>query len=76
MAIYTVSDRASGKTRLVDAKVNSAALRHVAHDVFSVAIAKPREIAHLVANGTLLEVAGDAGEPELPIKSEDISDAT
>lgn len=66
MALYSVRNKETGAIRLVDAKVNAQALNHVASDVFEVLVAKPRQIAELVANGIALETYGEVGQPELP----------
>lgn len=67
MALYAVRNKASGNIRLVDALTNSAALRHVAGDEYSVTIPKAREVAKLVADGVKVEDYGeqpDAVEPQ------------
>lgn len=50
----------------MDAQINAQALRHVAEDVFEVIVAKPRQIAELVAKGITLETYGEAGQVEMP----------
>lgn len=66
MALYSVRNKETGVIRLVDAQVNAQALRHVAEDVFEVLVAKPRQIAELVAKGTELETYGQAQQDTLP----------
>lgn len=65
MALYSVRNKETGAIRLVDAQQNAQALRHVAEDVFEVLVAKPRQIAELVAKGVSLETYGETGQPQL-----------
>lgn len=65
MALYSVRNKETGTIRLVDAQQNAQALRHVAEDVFEVLVAKPRQIAELVAKGVVLETYGETGQPQL-----------
>jgi hypothetical protein len=55
MPVYSITNKETGVVRLVDAPINSAALRHVASDVFVVAIPHAREVGHLVGKGVALE---------------------
>ena len=68
MALYAVRNKTTGKIRLVDAPINSAALRHIAGDEFAVTIPKPREVAKLVADGVKVEDYG--AEPEAQVAEE------
>jgi hypothetical protein len=65
MALYSVRNKETGAIRLVDAQQNAQALRHVAEDVFEVLVAKPRQIAELVAKGVKLETYGETSQTEL-----------
>ena len=65
MALYSVRNKETGAIRLVDAQQNAQALRHVAEDVLEVLVAKPRQIAELVAKGVVLETYGETGQPQL-----------
>lgn len=67
MAIYRVTQIGTNKVRLVEAPINSAALRHVAADTFTVAVAKPREIAEMVAMRVALEEYGKSPQADLPL---------
>jgi hypothetical protein len=59
--IYAVANGA-GPTRLVEATSTAQALRHVAEQTFTVAIAKPKDVAALMAQGVALETAGDVSQ--------------
>lgn len=56
--IYSVTDNATKKARLVDAGNPAQAVRHVAVKAYSVSVATPKEVAALVANGVAVERAG------------------
>lgn len=59
---YIVTDKATGKQRIVQAGTSAQALRHVAADTYTVAIAKANDVIALMASGVKAEVAG--AEPE------------
>lgn len=71
MTVYSVTDRLTGKVRLVDAPNIPAALRHVATDVFEVKRPSHREVGHLVKGGVEMEDYVPArhveAEAELPV---------
>ncbi|MGN6290437.1 MAG: hypothetical protein ACTHNA_14375 [Sphingopyxis terrae] len=68
MAVYGVRHKASGKIRLVDAKLRVQALNHVAGDEYAVTIPAAREIAELARQGVIIEDYG--AEPEAPVAEE------
>jgi hypothetical protein len=55
--VYVVSG--AGRTRLVRAINQAQALRFVASDVFTVAVAKQDQLIELVGDGTKVEIAKD-----------------
>lgn len=76
MSIYLVKEKATGDQRLVDAKSDNAAIKHVATDRFDVTIIrKPGEALRLMQGGIKLETAGEEVVPEKedPPKSEPLT---
>jgi hypothetical protein len=55
--LYTVTNKATGEQRLIDANHPSVALGHVARDEFTVVRPSPKEAAELVAAGIKVESA-------------------
>jgi hypothetical protein len=66
MAVYGVRHKASGKIRLVDAKLRVQALNHVAGDEYAVTIPAAREIAELARQGVVIEDYGEQPEAVEP----------
>lgn len=71
MAVYGVRHKASGKIRLVDAKLRVQALNHVAGDEYAVTIPKPRELAELAGRGVMVEDYGAQSEETADVRQED-----
>ena len=51
----------NGEQHLIDAATPAQALRHVTAGMFTVAIASPKEVAGMMANGVTVETAKTAG---------------
>jgi hypothetical protein len=59
---YEVVDVKTGDTRLVEAPLQSVALRHVVDARYTVKPASARRVGELMSMGTAYEVAGDDAE--------------
>ena len=60
--IYTVQNGTS-EPRLIEAASTAQALRYVAEKAYTVAVAKPKDVAALMAKGVQLESAGLDEQP-------------
>jgi hypothetical protein len=49
--LYIIRNKKTGEARIVEASTSSAALRHVAADVFRVEVGKSKEVALLMGEG-------------------------
>ena len=55
--LYTVTEVATGKRRLIEASHPAQALRHCAANAYQVEIAAPKDVAELMTHGIEVEVA-------------------
>lgn len=57
--IYTVTNKATGARRLVDASHPSTAIRHVAASAFDVEVASAKDVATYMSSGIKVETVGE-----------------
>lgn len=66
MTVYSVRNKITGDTRLVEAANNAQARKHVADDLFEVSVPTQKDVFLLAGKGVELETYGDTGQDELP----------